>query len=100
MARTPRAYTLVDLGCYPGLLAGGITAVRGEIYSVDAHTLARLDALEDHPDVYVRSPLELPRWPDVEVYLIRPEYAKNAPTVASGIWPPRARLSGHRRASP
>jgi gamma-glutamylcyclotransferase (GGCT)/AIG2-like uncharacterized protein YtfP len=28
--------------------------VRGELYKVDAHTLARLDRLEGHPDMYRR----------------------------------------------
>ena len=37
---TPAKYTLIDLGEYPAMLAGGSTAVVGEVYSVDDATLA------------------------------------------------------------
>ena len=53
-AHTTPAFTLVNLGAYPGLLAGGTTAVRGEVYVVDDETLAALDRLEGHPNFYRR----------------------------------------------
>ena len=88
VVRTPPRYTLVDLGWYPGLLEGGRTSVRGEVYSVDASTLKTLDRLEEHPRVYVRQTIPLQSWPDVQVYILRLEHAAGAPVLARGVWPP------------
>lgn len=84
-ARTPPAFTLIDLGNYPGLLHQGHTTVWGEVYSVDSWTLTRLDELEEHPDVYVRTPLLLPPWETIETYMLRPEFAEGR-VLASGRW--------------
>lgn len=48
---------LVDLGSYPGLLAREGEVV-GEVYRVDATTLARLDILEGHPHHYRRTEVD------------------------------------------
>jgi gamma-glutamylaminecyclotransferase len=48
-ARTAPGFRLYDLGGYPGMIARtapGDTGVTGEVWSVDAPTLARLDRLE------------------------------------------------------
>lgn len=87
-ARTPPRYRLVDLGPYPGLLEGGSTAVRGEVYAVDPATLSRLDELEEHPTVYVRTPIALPPFFGVETYILRPEHALHARPLPRGEWPP------------
>lgn len=52
--RTEPRFTLLVLGAYPGLIPGGDTAVRGEVYAVDAAGLRRLDRLEDCPRLYDR----------------------------------------------
>lgn len=52
--RTEPRFTLLVLGAYPGLVAGGDTAVQGEVYAVDAAGLRRLDQLEDYPRLYGR----------------------------------------------
>ena len=44
--RTTPGYRLLDLVDYPGLVRGGDDAVEGELYAVDARTLAALDASE------------------------------------------------------
>jgi gamma-glutamylcyclotransferase (GGCT)/AIG2-like uncharacterized protein YtfP len=85
-ACTPPAYTLVDFGRYPALVAGGSAAVVGEVYRVDAHTLELLDALEEHPDFYVRTPIELGDGRTVETYLLPPELAQGRPTIPGGDW--------------
>lgn len=83
--RTEPAYTLLDLGGYPGMLAGGQTAVVGELYDVDLHTLGRLDILEEVPNLYRRVPAVV-EGHGVQLYLLRPEFARGAPIIRSGDW--------------
>jgi len=61
-ARTVPGFTLYDLGGYPGLVphAADRAGVSGEIWSVDADALRRLDAFEGvHEGLYRRAPLAL-----------------------------------------
>jgi gamma-glutamylcyclotransferase (GGCT)/AIG2-like uncharacterized protein YtfP len=61
-ARTVPGYTLFDLGGYPGLVAKAAdrAGVTGEIWSVDAEALRRLDAFEGVPEgLYRRAPIAL-----------------------------------------
>ena len=85
-ARTAARYTLVDLGPYPGLLEGGTTSVAGEVYEVDADTLAALDAFEGHPDEYRRRPVELLGESSAEAYLLPPGRAPHGRALAGGSW--------------
>lgn len=95
--RTAARYTLYDLGGYPGLVAGGTTAIVGEIYDVDAATLARLDLLEEHPTLYVRAPIALADGGDAETYLYPRARVGEAPPIASGDWKRRAPDDGRER---
>ncbi|MEN9841017.1 MAG: hypothetical protein RL376_817 [Verrucomicrobiota bacterium] len=58
-------FVLYSLGDYPGLVAEPENAesVTGELWSVDALTLAKLDALEGIDEgLYARVPAPLDRW--------------------------------------
>ncbi|MGO8992060.1 MAG: gamma-glutamylcyclotransferase [Polyangiaceae bacterium] len=86
-AHTSAAFTLVDLGAYPGLLAGGTTAVRGEVYVADDETLAALDRLEGHPNFYRRQGIALKSARErVEAYLLPAERYASYPMVVGGDW--------------
>jgi gamma-glutamylaminecyclotransferase len=85
-ASTPAAYRLLDLGPYPGLVAGGSTAVLGEVYRVPANRMGALDELEDHPRVYIRMPIALDDGRAVVTYLLNAPFAAGKPEVASGDW--------------
>ncbi len=52
--RTQARFRLLLLGAYPGLIAGGDTAVQGEFYALCSVGLCRLDPLEDYPRLYDR----------------------------------------------
>jgi len=94
--RTPPRYTLVDLGPYPGMLAGGMTAVEGELYEVSAQTLALLDRLEEHPHVYERRPVTLASGEPVETYVLQPRHRNGAPEIRTGRWPESATSEGRQ----
>jgi gamma-glutamylaminecyclotransferase len=84
-AITAAAYTLIDLGTCPGLVAGGRTAVAGELYRVQPDHLRELDRFEEHPHVYRRGPLVLSDGTAVEAYLyVRAQSASIV--VRSGDW--------------
>jgi gamma-glutamylaminecyclotransferase len=57
-ATTAPRYDVIDLGPYPGLVAG-TSPVAGEVWTVSAELLAALDAFEGVPTLYTRGPVEL-----------------------------------------
>lgn len=96
-ARTMPLYRLVHLGAYPGMVAAGACSVVGELYDVPPDTLQRLDAFEEHPDVFVRTPVclqtslhsheaAIPLAMACEAYLLRPALAAGANELSHGDW--------------
>ena len=85
-AHTPPAYTLVDLGGYPGMADGGTSAVTGELYLVDAATLARLDELEQHPSWYCRRQIALADGRSAHAYLLPRRFCEGGVVIISGNW--------------
>lgn len=82
---TSQTYTMISLGSFPGVLKGGSTSIKGEVYEVDFYTLHRLDQLEGHPNWYKREPIKLEDGSTVEMY-IYPEQGRGLPEVKSGSW--------------
>jgi gamma-glutamylcyclotransferase (GGCT)/AIG2-like uncharacterized protein YtfP len=80
-ARTAAEFELVDLGPYPGLVAGGGSAVVGELYRVDGGIVVRLDAFEGHPGYFRRSPIRLVDGRPAEAYLLARRDARGRPRV-------------------
>lgn len=83
---TDPCFTMVDLGGYPGLLTQGSTAVVGELYDVELVTLARLDLLEEVPELYRRKWLRLNTEHAAMVYVIPPRLVRGAPMLHEGDW--------------
>lgn len=84
--RTQPAFSLHDLGPYPGLVPGGAHPVAGEVYAVDEVTLAALDRLEGTPDFYQRTSIVLENGATVETYILTPDQVAGHPILASGSW--------------
>jgi gamma-glutamylcyclotransferase (GGCT)/AIG2-like uncharacterized protein YtfP len=85
-ARTAPAYTLVDLGHYPALVADGATRVAGELYAVTPQMLAALDHFEGHPHLYQRNLVRLEDGREVDAYLFEEVRAAGFPCIPSGSW--------------
>lgn len=85
-ARTAAAFELVDLGPYPGMIAGGRTAIVGELYSIDVATLATLDRHEGHPILFRRGAIALDDGREVHAYLLEPDQARGRRRIRSGDW--------------
>ncbi len=74
---------MVSLGAYPGIIAGGSTAIVGEVYEVDEATLAELDRLEGHPEFYRRTEIALADGARVEAYVLPAEGHAGRSAIAS-----------------
>jgi len=89
-ATTVPGFTMFDLGGCPAVDRGGRDAIVGELYDVDAHTLARLDRLEGHPTLYCRAPVELDDGSFAMIYIYkmatRQRVEQRHEVVASGDW--------------
>ena len=87
-AVTEPQYTLLDLGSFPGMIAGGATAVQGELYEVGPELLARLDRHEGVPRFYVRALARVEENTCVESYfLVDPDRIQHGVVIERGIWP-------------
>lgn len=75
-----------DLDGYPAMTRGGTRAIEGEVFRIDAATLAELDRVEVVPTLYQRATLATP-WGEAFVYVVgdRPAGARPLP---SGRWLP------------
>ena len=85
-AATVATYRLVALAGYPGLLAGGDTSVKGELYLVDPQLLAAMDELEDCPALFRRAEVQLAEGGTASAYLASDPSVASAPTIPSGDW--------------
>ena len=83
---TEASFKLVSLGAFPALVAGGSTAVIGELYEIGPRALKALDRLEGHPHFYHRRSIQLAGGSSALAYLLNPQQAEGRPTITSGDW--------------
>lgn len=91
LGRTAPRFSLFDLGPYPAMTAEGTTSVEGELFEVDAETLARVDRLEGHPTLYERTTIALQGGALVEAYVYRGAFLQDAVPLVEGRWQSRPR---------
>ena len=90
-AKTPPEFHLVDIGPYPALVAGGPTAVVGELYEVSARTLAAIDVHEEVPILFKRRRIALHDGRHAETYMLDDEQVRGRRRIRSGDWRGRFR---------
>lgn len=98
-ARTRPEFTFHDLGGCPGAVRYSKlepVAIVGELYAVDAETLAALDRLEGHPRFYRRTDVVLADGTKAQTYVLPTDYATR-PAIPSGSW--RAHIGKKRDAN-
>ncbi len=81
---SPPHFQLFDLGAYPGAWMPGEECLQGEVYEVDALTLASLDHLEEVPRVYRRETLQT-EYGEAFVYVLQ-RMPRGARRCRSGCW--------------
>jgi gamma-glutamylcyclotransferase (GGCT)/AIG2-like uncharacterized protein YtfP len=89
--QTAPGYDLFDLGPHPALVAGGATAVLGELYELPASMLAAIDVYEEHPVLFKRTPIALGDSRVVQAYLLDRDQVLGRRRIASGDWRGRFR---------
>jgi gamma-glutamylcyclotransferase (GGCT)/AIG2-like uncharacterized protein YtfP len=71
--RTVRGFVLLDAGAYPAMVRAregdDNPVVRGEIWDVPDEAIEAIDRWEDHPRLFVRTPIELEDGTKVVAYL-------------------------------
>lgn len=66
---TQPKYTMLSLGGFPGIIKGGHTSIKGEVYEVNERTFKGLDNLEGYPTFYSREVIPTP-YGDAWVYIL------------------------------
>jgi gamma-glutamylcyclotransferase (GGCT)/AIG2-like uncharacterized protein YtfP len=93
-ATTTAAYDLVDLGASGALVAGGQTAVAGELYALTLPDLAALDILRGHPVLHQRAPVTLADGRVADAYHVGSQQSAGRRRVPSGDWRTRRGATG------
>jgi gamma-glutamylcyclotransferase (GGCT)/AIG2-like uncharacterized protein YtfP len=83
-ATTEPSFDLVDLGTQISLVPGGTTAVRGEVFAIEAALLATIDVQKGHPTMYKRRRIRLDDGREVEAYTLDPDQTRGRRRIRSG----------------
>jgi gamma-glutamylcyclotransferase (GGCT)/AIG2-like uncharacterized protein YtfP len=90
-AQTAPVYDLVDLGPHPALVAGGTTAVVGEVYEMPVAMLAAIDVHEGHPVLFQRKTIALADGREAQAYMLQEDQVRGRRRIRSGDWRGRFR---------
>ncbi len=84
-------YTMVSLGYFPGVLEGGKTPIKVEVYEVDSECEMDLDRLEGyHKDninssFYIKKSITT-KFGDTKIYIVNDRYQNSDNVVVDGDW--------------
>jgi gamma-glutamylcyclotransferase (GGCT)/AIG2-like uncharacterized protein YtfP len=90
-ACTVQGFAMYNLGAFPGLVRASAGSVAGEVYDVDAATLAALDRLEGVPTFYRRERIELEGVGSADGYTLTSRQVRGCDLIPSGDWKRRRR---------
>ena len=99
-AKTKPIYHLVELQTSAALLAGGRSAVIGELFEVDVHILAKCDVLRQHPVLYKRQRVELEGAQEAWAYFLGVEQTRGRRRIRDGDWKGRFKPKKKAEAGP
>lgn len=85
-ACTIPAYTMVNCGEYPAVIAGGRTAIQGEVYDLPMASIQALDDFEGVPNLYSRSRVKLTCGAELTAYLMHDWQVRHLPRINTGDW--------------
>ena len=68
-ARALEGFVVRDLGAYPGIVPRAGARAEGELWEIEAAALPGIDAWEDHPHLFVRTPVVLDDGTEAEAYV-------------------------------
>jgi gamma-glutamylcyclotransferase (GGCT)/AIG2-like uncharacterized protein YtfP len=85
-AVTSPEFHLRDIGGYPIMTTGGVTAVHGELYELDCNTLRLTDMHHDHPRWHCRTTIKLANGASAQAYIQTAECVEHRPLIESGSW--------------
>ena len=95
---TPAAFHLVDVGPYAALVAGGATAVTGELYAVTLEVRRTIDVELQVPLLFRREPIQLAGGAEVDAYVLGIDQVRGRRRLAHGDWKQRFARSAARQA--
>ena len=82
---TPKEFTMINLGWYPGVLESGNTAVHGEVWQMSDTTMEQLDWLEGYPTLYVRKRIPTP-FGEAWMYVYNGSLDGEEAVITEGVW--------------
>jgi len=97
-ALTPATFHLVDVGPYAALVAGGATAVTGELYAVTLEVRRTIDVELQVPLLFRREPIQLADGAEVDAYVLGMDQVRGRRRLAHGDWKQRFARSVPRQA--
>ena len=85
-ATTAPGHALLDLGSYPGMVREGDGAVRGELFTIEAALVPKLDEYEGAPELFERAVVELADGTKALSYLFRAGASAATARIPDGNW--------------
>lgn len=91
-AETEPEYTMISLGGFPGVLEGGETSIKGEVFEVDDERMPSIDNLEgvnhDKPEdgMYRAEVITLTDGTEALIYIYNSEGRRRCEEIESGSW--------------
>jgi gamma-glutamylcyclotransferase (GGCT)/AIG2-like uncharacterized protein YtfP len=83
-AATEPKFDLVEVGNEAGLVLGGTTSVRGELYAIEPSQLASIDVQRGHPLRYRRQPVRLDDGREAEAYTLDADQVRGRRRIKGG----------------